>query len=449
MLPATADLDAGDTLSLLEAVVRRRRQAEVDDLLLVLHYADLHSAIPADTGPGGETLGDLGGDGSPGVQELAVVELGIARQVHTVSARRVVADALDLRHRLPHTWDLVRDLQAEVWVARRVAGMARRLSYEAVALVDRAVADAITGQSPGRVLDLAAAKIIEADQAAHDARVEAERRRRFVALTRIDATGLRSVIARVAAGDAAGVHATLQQVADLLATREEYTAMGADELRAEAFAWLARPHDVTALLAGEAEPRRTLRTSVLYVHLSEAALAGAHATAGVARVEGLGPHSLAQLITLLGHDRVIVKPVIDLNEQVSVHAYEHPEAMKERIRLRWTGDAFPHATADSHHLDIDHPVSYDPTGPPGQTTSHTGQPLSRTPHRAKTHLGYACTPTGTGEMLWRTPHGLYRLVDATGTHTIDAAEHDAWLCDQALDRALVRLTHRLRTGAPV
>lgn len=438
-----ADLDAGATLARLQTVVRRRRQVEVDDLELVLHYCDLHSAIAAVRGPGGEQLGDLGGDGTPGVAELALVELGVARQVHTHSARSVVADALDLRHRLPHVWSLVRDLQAEVWVARKVASLSRCLPYEQVQIVDRAVADAITGQSPARVLDLAAAKVIEADRDAHDARVEAERRRRYVGATRPDNTGLQTVYGRVTGGDARGLLATIQQVADALGKRSEYAGLGADELRAEAFAWLARPDDVQALLAGAADPRHHRQGIVLFVHLHQAAV---DADAGVGRVEGLGPHTLAQLHRLFGHSHVTVKPVVDLNDRVRVDAYEHPETIKERVHLRWGGDAFPHAASTSRNVDVDHPVSYDPAGPPGQTDSLTSQPLSRTPHRAKTHLGYRCRPSPTGEMLWRTPHGLHRLVDHTGTHVIDEAEHAAWLSDDPLDRALTRIWHQHRTG---
>jgi hypothetical protein len=265
-----------------------------------------------------------------------------------------------------------------------------------------------------------------------------------VGLTRVDEHGLRTMIARVTAGDAAGVDAMVTRIAELLKQRPDYADLGADELRAEAFAWLARPEDVQALLADEAEPRRYRHRVVIYVHVSEAALLG---FGGVGRVEGLGPHTLEQITKLVGHSHVDIKPVIDLNEQASVSSYEHPEAIKERVHVRWGGDAFPHAGRTSRNIDVDHPESFDPAGPPGQTNSHAGQPLSRTPHRAKTHLGYRCRPMTTGEVLWRTPHGLHRIVDGSGTHLIDKSEYDAWLSDDPLDRALVRLMHRLHTGA--
>ncbi|HWM07347.1 MAG TPA: hypothetical protein VNP92_33860 [Actinophytocola sp.] len=52
MLPSLGDLDASETLAALEDVVRRRRQAEVDDLELVLHWCTLHSAEPYVDVPG-------------------------------------------------------------------------------------------------------------------------------------------------------------------------------------------------------------------------------------------------------------------------------------------------------------------------------------------------------------------------------------------------------------
>jgi hypothetical protein len=410
------DLDTAGTLAALEATVRERRRAEVRDLELVMHWCVMHTAEPHERIPGGERLDDLGGAGTPWVKELAICELGVARGVHTLAARAVVADALDLLYRLPETWSKTRDLEAEPWLARKVAAMTRQLSYEQVTIVDCAVAEAIVGQAPSRVIALCEAKIIEADQAAHAAKVEAEMKRRYVGRSRVDRFGLQHLIARVTAGEADDVDALVDRVADVLAERPEHRGRSRDELRAEAFGWLGRPEDLLALLAGEPERKKRRHRSILYVHLHQAAI---EARAGVARVEGLGPHLLEQLRKLLGHRDIQVQPVIDLNERVSVNAYEHSEGIEHRIRLAQPGDAFPHATRISRQTDLDHPTPYDPHGPDGQTNSHDSQPLSRTPHRAKTHLAYRCTRMPTGEVPWRTPHGLHRVVDHLGTRVID------------------------------
>ena len=442
MLPSPGDLDPSGTLAALEDVLLRRRRAEVDDLELVLQWSRLHSAEPYVDVPGGERLDGLGGDGTPAVKELAIVELGVARGVHTLAARAVVADALDLGYRLPLVWSRVRELQGEVWLARKIATLSRKLSYEQVAIVDQAMAVAIGGQAPSRVIALCEAKVIEADEAAHAARIEEELKRRYVGLSRIDSQGLQHVIARVTAGDATDVDELLSRVADALATRPEHAGMSRGELRAEAFGWLARPEDLLALLAGEAEPRRFRHRAVLYVHLHQAAL---DAGTAVARVEGLGPHTLEQVRRLVGHRHLTVKPVIDLAERVSVNCYEFPEWIKERIHLLNPADAFPHASRVSRNVDIDHPHPYDADGPPDQTNSHDGQPLSRTGHRAKTHLGYRCTRLATGETLWRTPHGRHRIVDHLGTRVIDELEADCWLSDDPRQQSLARSWHHLKT----
>ncbi|MDF1602910.1 hypothetical protein [Nocardioides sp. YIM 152315] len=461
--PATDDLDAAATLAAAETALVERRAAQVRDLLLMLHWADLHSGDPqAEPGAtpasrGGDKLVSLGGDGTPPVQELCLHELAIARQTHPASTRATMADALDLRHRLPRTWALVLELACEPWVATKVARMARRLDHDQARLVDTAVADAIAGQSAGRVLTIAEAKVIEADTAAHLARLEEERRRRGVWLGRTDLeTGTRGVFARVEPGDATLVDARIEQIAEALLARPDLLRahhpdlpaalddLTRDELRAIAFGWLARPTDVHELLNAIGRPdtevaRRPHHRAVMYLHLHESALAGT--ATGLVRVEGLGPMLLEQVTRLLGHAHVTLKPVIDLDEHVSVNAYEFPTAVSERTRLRCVGDVFPHAVNTATmtgRYDDDHPVPYDPGGPPGQTGDHNNAPLSRSHHRAKTHRGYRVRQVDDATYLWTTPHGLTRLVDRTGTHQL--TETDAWTLTHTheLDAALAR-----------
>ena len=166
----------------------------------------------------------------------------------------------------------------------------------------------------------------------------------------------------------------------------------------------------------------------------------------MARVEGLGPHLIAQLRDLLAHAHVTTVPVIDVAEMVSVNAYEHPGALAERVRILRPADAFPHAVPGLPGHRPGPPRALRPNGPPGQTSSHLSQPLGRTGHRAKTHLGYRCTPLPTGEIVWRTPHGRHRLVDAHGTHHLTQDDYDALTGDDPLDRALARLLIKARTG---
>jgi hypothetical protein len=125
-----------------------------------------------------------------------------------------------------------------------------------------------------------------------------------------------------------------------------------------------------------------------------------------------------QLTELLAHARITLTPVLDLAEQVSVNAYEIPEHIRQRVQLTTPGEYFPYATNLSRNLDYDHVTPYDEHGPPGQTGTHNTGALTRGAHRAKTHAGYRAVQTAPGQYVWRTPHGLYLMVDHTGTHRL-------------------------------
>ena len=128
--------------------------------------------------------------------------------------------------------------------------MSRHLDRDQVRIVDAAISAAID-ESPGRVLTIAEAAIIRADPDAARRKDEERRRRRFVVIGRSDEDGLRAVFARIAAGDAAWVDAMVERITDALEDRPDLAACETrEELRAEAFGWLAHPEDVIALLNG-------------------------------------------------------------------------------------------------------------------------------------------------------------------------------------------------------
>jgi hypothetical protein len=164
------------------------------------------------------------------------------------------------------------------------------------------------------------------------------------------------------------------------------------------------------------------RQHTLYVHLTDKTLATG---TGVLRAEELGPLLAGQLSELLGHDQVIVKPVIDLHDQVSVHAYEIPDRIRERVRLRHPFDMLPYRTAEATtRMDLDHITPYDRTGPPDQTNPDNLIPQGRLHHRAKTFGGWSNRRLPNGAIEWISPHGFRFHVDHTGTHPIPDAKSD-------------------------
>ncbi|WP_457187663.1 hypothetical protein [Nocardioides sp. P5_E3] len=442
--PQAADeASARELLELAAGALRSRRLAEVEEIRLAIQWAVV-SGHPRDVR---DPMVTPGGDGTPPVREHAIPELAMSRETHPATTRALVADGLDLAHRLPLTWAVVEAGDCEPWVARKVAVISRALLSEQVDRVDRAVAKAIGGHAPSTVLEIARAKVIEADPETHRAERERSRHERYVRLSRTDEFGYRHIIARVTAGDAAWIDAMVERVAEILAE-----TMGRDhnhdELRSLAMGWLARPVDLLKLLlehtndgagtdSGEPEqpawapdhladtvdrlcslPARKLARlrgrGRLFVHLTDDAL---HTGQGVARVEGVGPIDVRQLHEVLGNADVTLTPVLDLRMRRRVDAYEHPEVVKDHAWVQTGGDCFPYTprSATRDGVDYDHAIPYDDTGPPGQTGPHNSGPLRRRHHRTKTHGGFTTRVVGPGRHLWRAPHGQAFLVDHTGT----------------------------------
>ena len=79
--------------------------------------AEIGTATWGDAGLSGigECEASLGGDGSPGVAAFVAEELGAAMGVSTQSAMSLMADALDLRHRLPLLWAQVESGGVAPW----------------------------------------------------------------------------------------------------------------------------------------------------------------------------------------------------------------------------------------------------------------------------------------------------------------------------------------------
>ncbi|MFF1817189.1 DUF222 domain-containing protein [Kribbella sp. NPDC058245] len=165
----------------------------------------------------------------------------------------------------------------------------------------------------------------------------------------------------------------------------------------------------------------------IYVHLTDQTLAAAAAgdRDGVVRVEGNGPLLASQLGELIGYEPYVVKPVIDLNQAVSVNCYEATDRIRERVKLTHPVELFPYGTREtSKSIDLDHITPYNPLGPPGQTSTTNLAPLSRYGHRIKTHAsGWTAHRINPTTLEWRTPHGFVFHVGPTGTRRIITEAH--------------------------
>jgi hypothetical protein len=462
---AFVELDADATLEQMASSRSAERRVQAEQLATAAHWADLNAVLQAPCRvPGGERLVRVGGEGTPEIAEFCVAELGVVMQTTDTTAAALVADALDLRHRLPHLWTRVQAGQVEVWRARQVASRTRKLTQAAVARVDAQIGNTVGRVTGRRLAHLVSKAILEADPPKARSDAEAAAAEAGVHYRPDDVEhGYGSMFIRAAAGDlddfnkaldviswamkvlgdprpadqrratAVGIiadpdaakalveqaHATRKAEADAAAARRAANSAAAQDETQEA------DGPAEADVAGERVDRRplTLTRAVLYYHLSresiEAILNGVpDAGAAVGRVEYIGPIIADQIKQWLGHSQVTVKPVIDLDTVKPVDCYEAPRRITEAVRLRHPADYFPYATCVSDRQDGDHVQHYLPMnrgGPPGQTGPDTLALATRRHHRIKTHGGWTVRALHPGAWLWRTPHGWYYLVDHQGT----------------------------------
>src|SRR4029453_13062434 len=236
-------VDAATTLSLVSRVHQQVLEHECALVELAAHWADLHhpdsQPPPAKSLPGTEQGRQLGGHGTPEVLEFAAAEFGAQMETTVGSARALIADALDLRHRLPELWQLIYVGRVASWRARKVAQATRHLSRDSAMHVDAAVAGLICTLPWHRFETLLTAKIIEADPRAAEERAKIWEAERFVRAGRTGQSGLKLLIAKANAGDVIWFMATLSRIAEIL--RLQGDLQPADVRRSKAIGILAQP----------------------------------------------------------------------------------------------------------------------------------------------------------------------------------------------------------------
>jgi hypothetical protein len=173
------------------------------------------------------------------VLEFAASELGARMETSYGSARALMADALDIRHRLPQLWQLIVAGCVPSWRARKVAQATRHVSRDAAMQVDAAVAGCIATLPWGRFETLLAAKIIEADPRAAEEQARIWEAERFVRAGRTGQSGLKLLIAKANAGDVIWFMATVNRIAEILRLQGDLDS--ADVRRSKAIGILAQP----------------------------------------------------------------------------------------------------------------------------------------------------------------------------------------------------------------
>ncbi len=404
-------MSAGDVLSFVEGRHAARLDAERDILEAAYQWAVLHSpdSLPMSDRRGRERAKPAGAAGTPRITEHAAAAFGARIQTSPYGAKRLIADAVDLHHRLPKLWAGVQAGTVRSTHARHVAEACRELSAEEAGWVDSEVVEIADGRLAwARFEAVVEGKVAAASPELARAREEAAARDRFVRRSRVDKHGIATLTIRDHAATIiaaeAGIDATVHEL------KEQLPDASKNERRLAAFALLTNPDAHVDPTVGPVKPKVQI-----VLHCTP--------DSGIARMEGHGPVTTEYVRHLVSHiaGQVKVQPVIDLNQGAAVDAYEIPAKMREAVHLIHPGDTFPFAANTTKNVDLDHQIAYSEGGP---TSRDNLGPLTRTHHRIKTHAGWEVRQPFPGIVIWRDPHGAHYLVDQTGTRKVTATSGD-------------------------
>ncbi len=389
-MPTTATRCADPALVAVRAEKSAVRDAEVRLLLRVLDWA-LERTTDAD--PHTVTFGErplmLGGIGCPVIEEFAAYDLTAALGMSTDSGLAYLARALELRHRLPRLWAAVTSGRLSVWKAGRIADATMALPVDGADFVDGRLGQAVSTISFAQVDRLVQEALARLDP---DQAPVPETRHVHIDGQRVEAV--------LDLPDALDLDDALRAGATRLADAGCDKTL--DVRRSIALGDLARGDHTLPLSA----PGRDL---VVHLHQDSPQVARCETTRTPITVEQV--QTWCNTFT-----KVVIKPVIDLNDHVHVDAYEAPDRLRDQITLRDLHCVFPNCTRPARGCDLDHITPYDTGGP---TASDNLAPLCRRHHRAKTHSTWHYDVIEPGTYHWTSPSGLTYRRDHRGTHPLD------------------------------
>ena len=464
-------LTASDLLALARDRKAVEDRAAAELLEVAACWADLHPPESIHSAAAFEVRDSeheepIAGEGCPLVAEFCIAELGAVLGISTTSAKKLIGHALELRHRLPRLWAQVHGGAVPAWRARAVAEITIHstpsLTREATGFVDSQVA-AVAGRIGSAQLDRLVAETIkrydlgEVDAAAdpedgylhvgprhatlHDEDVHFAGTMRFEAeLDIADAVDLDRELAQKAAeqkalGSTESLDVRRSKALGDLARNQTALDLAFSEGRVAGEERAGTPGGrvAGAERAGVSRPDHlpAAREVVLHAHFSAEAVGGQTVFGPTGRLEeGQRLLLLNQLKSWCGDSRtkVTVKPVIDLNAELTAPGYAIPDRIREQVILRDRTCVFPHCTRPARRGDVDHVVEYDHQAEaegrpqPGPTTTRNLACLCRFHHRLKTFTAWRYRTTANGVFEWTSPHGHRFRRDCTGTSRLAEPE---------------------------
>ena len=445
------DLTASDLLSALRERRAVEDRAAADQLELAARWADLHPpesihSAAAFTIPGHEHEEPLAGQGCPLVAEFCIAELGAVLGISTTSAKKLIGHALELRHRLPRLWAQVQSGRVAPWRARLVAETtihtSPALTVEAVRWIDAQVA-AVAGRIGTAQLDRLVAETIKRydlapmDPAAdpEDGYLSVDPRHATLHDQDVHFAGTMRFEAELDIADALDLTQALSHGAELQKALGSTESL--DVRRSKALGGLARTQTALDLFsqghgAGQGEDGLpAARELVLHAHFDAESVGEQTVFGPTGRLEeGQRLVLLDQLKAWCGDSRtkITIKPVIDVQAELSTPAYEIPDPIREQVILRDRTCVFPWCTRPARGCDVDHVIEYDHDAEaegrpqPGPTRTSNLAALCRYHHRLKTFTAWHYRMIAPGVFEWTSPYGHRYRRDRTGTTRIDEPE---------------------------
>ncbi len=243
-----------DILKAAGAAVRARVEAENELLAWTAAWADANSAdsIHPDElrllgGPRGVRPG---GEGTPEVCDLALVEFAVKIKKSEFAGTRYVGEVLDVRCRLPLLWEKVMRCEVEGWQARSLARLTHHLSVEQALQVDADIAGYAGLVGFQKLQNQAEAAIARVDAEGVERRAAERKTRLGVWLSQTNDEGLKAIFGRLEPAAAIRLYARIQEIADALPPDNRT----ADERRAAALTLLGNELEATRVLAEHRQP---------------------------------------------------------------------------------------------------------------------------------------------------------------------------------------------------
>ncbi|MFC7503436.1 DUF222 domain-containing protein, partial [Nocardioides sp. GCM10030258] len=227
-------MSVGNVLAFVEGQHAARVEAERNILKAAYQWAVLHSPdrLPLSDKRGRERAKRAGGVGTPLITEYAAAAFGARIQTSPYGAKKLIADAVDIKLRLPRIQAGVDEGLVRTGHARHVAEATRELSESEAGWVDAEVAESCDGRLAWtRFQALVEGKVAAAAPELARLKEEAAAREVFARMSRVNKHGMATYTVHADAMTIAGINAAANAVADSEDLKEAMPDASANQRR--------------------------------------------------------------------------------------------------------------------------------------------------------------------------------------------------------------------------